>query len=320
VDQYKQTKNDLVSFYHQRFEAEKKQHQIEMQKKRLQREEAQQKYYLAGMGALLLFLAGGAFAYLKIVRKNKTMQIQKEKIEEQQEEIMKQNETLHSTNQRLARANRLKQDMTDMLIHDLKNPLNIVVNLAEKRLVKSAGLTMNNLVMNMLDVNKYEEDELNPQLAERNLSGLISGAVEQVQLFLEKKGLTLQNKIPDDVNVHVDDKLITRVFVNLLTNAIKHSRENMPVVLSHGKPIHRNGNSFIEISVTDYGTGISEEYKNKIFDRYFGDNQNSQQLTGTGLGLAFCKMAVEIHNGTIGVESELEKYTRFYFTLPMNHN
>ena len=320
VDQYNQTRNDLVSFYQQRFEAEKKQHQIEMQKRRLQQKEIQQKYYLAGMGALLLFLAGGAFAYLKIVRKNKTMQLQKEKIEEQQEEIMRQNETLHSTNQRLARANQLKQDMTDMLIHDLKNPLNIVVNLAEKRLVKSAGHTMNNLVMNMLDVNKYEEDKLNPQLAECNLNGLISGAVEQVQLFLEKKGLALQNEIPDDVYVHVDDKLITRVFVNLLTNAIKHSRENMPVVLSNGKQIHKNGNSFIEISVTDYGTGISEEYKNKIFDRYFGDNQNSQQLTGTGLGLAFCKMAVEIHNGTIGVESELEKYTRFYFTLPMNHN
>ena len=320
VDQYNQTKNDLVSFYHQRFEAEKKQHQIEMQKKRLQREEAQEKYYLAGIGALLVFLAGGAFAYVKIMRKNKTMQIQKEKIEEQQEEIMRQNETLYSTNQRLAKANQLKQDMTDMLIHDLKNPLNIVVNLAEKRLVKSAGHTMNNLVMNMLDVNKYEEDKLNPQLAECNLNGLISGAGEQVQLFLEKKGLTLQNEIPDDVYVNVDEKLITRVFVNLLTNAIKHSRENMPVVLSPGKQIQKDGNSFIEISVTDYGTGISKEYQNKIFDRYFGDNKNSQQLTGTGLGLAFCKMAVEIHDGTIGVDSELEKYTRFKFTLPVSHN
>ncbi|MFP4621907.1 MAG: ATP-binding protein [Bacteroidales bacterium] len=320
VNLYNQTRNDLVSFYHQRFEAEKKQHQIEMQKRRLQQEETQQKYYLAGMGVLLLFLAGGAFAYVKIIRKNKTMRIQKEKIEEQQAKIMKQNEALQSTNQELERANRLKQDMTDMLVHDLKNPLNIVVNLAEKRLVKSAGHTMNNLVMNMLDVNKYEEDTLTPELAECNLNRLISGAVEQVQFFLERKELTLENNIPDDIYVHADEKLITRVFVNLLTNAIKHSEENMPVVLSLGEQIHKQGNSFIEVLVTDYGTGISEEHKNKIFDRYFGGKINSHQLTGTGLGLAFCKMAVEIHNGTIGVESELEKYSRFYFTLPMIYN
>ncbi len=320
VDQYNQTRNDLVSFYHQRFEAEKKQHQIEMQKRRLQQEETQQKYYLAGMGALLLFLAGGAFAYVKIARKNKTMQIQNEKIEAQQAEIMKKNKTLQSTNQNLKRANRLKQDMTDMLVHDLKNPLNIVVNLAEKPLVQSAGHTMNNLVMNMLDVNKYEEDTLTPELAECNLNRLINGAVEQMQYFLERKELTLKNDIPDDVYVHADKQLIKRVFVNLLTNAIKYSREDQPVVLSLGNQITQQENSFIEISVTDYGIGISEAYKNKIFDRYFGDNQNSQQLTGTGLGLAFCKMAVEIHNGTIGVESEEGKYSRFYFTLPLRHN
>ena len=179
---------------------------------------------------------------------------------------------------------------------------------------------MYNLVMNMLDLNRYEEDTLTPHLAECNLNQLISGAVEQVQLFIERKELTLQNNIPDDIYVQADENLITRVFVNLLTNAIKHSKKNMPVVLSFERQIQKQGHIFIEISVTDYGTGISEEHKNKIFDRYYGDHQNSQQLNATGLGLAFCKMAVETHNGTIDVESEKGEYARFYFTLPMIHN
>lgn len=318
VDQYKQTKEDLASFYRHRFEARKKQHQIELQRKRIQQEETKQKYYLAGIGALLLFLTGGSIAYIKIVRKNKTMQVQKEKIEDQQNKILKQNEELQSTNQQLVKVNQLKQDMTGMLVHDLKNPLNIVVNLAENRYVKYAGNIMHNLIMNMLDVNKYEEDTLTPELAVCNLSEIVSSAVEQVQFPLEDKNLSLKNDIPDDVYVHADEKLMTRVFVNLLTNAIKYSKKHMPVIISNGKQIHREVNRFIEISVTDYGTGISEDDKNKIFDRYYGEKQNSGQLSATGLGLAFCKMAVEAHNGTIDVESEKEKYSRFYFTLPMS--
>ena len=318
VDQYKQTKEDLASFYRHRFEARKKQHQIELQRKRIQQEETKQKYYLAGIGALLLFLTGGSIAYIKIVRKNKTMQVQKEKIEDQQNKILKQNKELQSTNQQLVKVNQLKQDMTDMLVHDLKNPLNIVVNLAENRYVKYAGNIMHNLIMNMLDVNKYEEDTLTPELAVCNLSEIVSSAVEQVQFPLEDKNLSLKNDIPDDVYVHADEKLMTRVFVNLLTNAIKYSKKHMPVIISNGKQIHREVNRFIEISVTDSGTGISEDDKNKIFDRYYGEKQNSGQLSATGLGLAFCKMAVEAHNGTIDVESEKGKYSRFYFTLPMS--
>ncbi|MCF8335424.1 MAG: tetratricopeptide repeat-containing sensor histidine kinase [Bacteroidales bacterium] len=317
VNQYQQTQEDLASFYRHRFEARKKQHQIELQKKRIQQEETKQKYYLVGIGALSLFLIGGVFAYMKIVRKNKTLNLQKEKIEEQQNKIIKQNEELQSTNQKLIKVDQLKQDMTNMLVHDLKNPLNVVMNLAENRQVQSAGNTMYNLISNMLDVNKYEEVTLTPRWAECNLKRLISNAVEQVQLLLERKQLSIQNDIPDEVYVNADEELITRVFVNFLNNAIEYSKENMPVILSIGEQIHKQGNHFIEIYVTNYGTGISEENKNKIFNRYFGENQNSHQIKPTGLGLTFCKMVVEAHNGTVGVESEKGKYARFYFTLPM---
>jgi signal transduction histidine kinase len=101
------------------------------------------------------------------------------------------------------------------------------------------------------------------------------------------------------------------VLINLLTNAVKYSDENTVVDLI----VKKQKADEIAFSVQDYGQGIDQRYLSRIFERYFKVPGFTADQTGTGLGLAIAKDFIEAQSGKIGVESELGKGSRFYFTL-----
>ncbi|MBW1711443.1 MAG: ATP-binding protein, partial [Deltaproteobacteria bacterium] len=111
--------------------------------------------------------------------------------------------------------------------------------------------------------------------------------------------------------IETDPFLFERIFINLITNAIDHTMENGQIILRVG-----TRNNEFQFEIQDNGRGIPKELLDKIFDK-FSQGREGVPKTGSGLGLTFCKMAVEALNGRIGVESESGKGTTFFFSLPL---
>lgn len=119
------------------------------------------------------------------------------------------------------------------------------------------------------------------------------------------------NMLKDSKILIVEDELIHRAISNLINNAIKYSQsDKIDVILSDNK-------TTLKIEVKDYGIGIEKKYFERLFEKFFRiDKARSRKTGGTGLGLAIVKNIIELHNGTIHIESELNKGTNFIIELP----
>ena len=233
----------------------------------------------------------------------------------QKEEIRLQAEELQATNKKLIKLDRFKEQMTGMIVHDLKNPLNTVINYADRPssthtlpYIKAAGRRMLQLVLNMLDIQKFSDTEVRLKPEERNLSRLFTEATEEVQFAAEVKNIRFVTE-PQHLAVRADPELTARVLMNLLSNAVKYSPQNSQIYLTAAKAENRN----VKIAVRDEGTGIPEDQQQKVFERF---GQADARKGSTGLGLTFCKLVVEAHGGQIGVDSEFGKGSTFWFTIP----
>ncbi len=269
-----------------------------------------------GLLALLLIWAiVRAYTHRLIKEKEKLELIvldRTREISEQKDEIAAQAEELKQTNSKLMDLDRFKQDMTSMIVHDLKSPLSIIIKTGEKK-AASLARKMLNLVLNMLDVQKFEETDVQPSLAEHSVNDLINAAIEDVEESMAESNLKLSVSMADTYSVAMDASLMERVLVNLLTNAIRYAPVNSRLYLEVTKT-HNNDLCF---ALTDEGPGISAEKQKIIFDRYAqAEIEINSRSQSTGLGLAFCKMVVEAHKGEIGVESQPGAGARFWFTLP----
>ncbi len=238
-------------------------------------------------------------------------------------------------NEKLQELERIKEELTHMIIHDLRTPLMVISanlelfqmdgeNLSEKQLHKIEVSVrncaeINQLIQSLLDTHKMEEGKLNPEKETVDPAALADEVVEQFSTQAEAKQMSLSFTKPNDIpSTRLDSNLIKRVLTNLLTNAIRHTPKGgtIEVAMDLVEPEKEN----ICLRVRDNGNGLAPQYHQKIFNKF---EQVSLKQSGvisgaSGLGLAFCKMAVEAHGGTIWVESEGEgKGATFNFTLPV---
>lgn len=234
-----------------------------------------------------------------------------EQIKIQKDEIEKQSDKLKETNMQLLELSAFKESLTSMIIHDLKNPLNIVLNFSQDERVLFAGAQMLNLVHNLLDVQRYEDSVMKLSLNEVSLHELIQKAVFQMNFLIKEKNIQLDVSLSKDYQINVDEEIINRVFVNLLSNALKFT----PVMGNVSIFIKEKADS-ISICFADSGPGIPKDQK--IIYEKFGQLivKRAGRSGSTGLGLTFCKMAIEAHNGTIHYSSVLGKGATFCCTLP----
>jgi PAS domain S-box-containing protein len=222
-----------------------------------------------------------------------------------------------------------KESMIQMIVHDLKNPLNSILGFSGLKpskkhnfYIHNVGKSMLNLVENIMDVQKYENSKINLQIEECVIQELVKKSIDDINLFINLKKIKVENNIKD-IQVNCDKEIITRVFVNLLTNASKYVDHEGSIKLSY-EIINKNDKSFYKFLISDNGVGIDPEMLDKIFDKYAQAEAKKLGIThSTGLGLTFCKMVAEAHNGEIGVESEIENLpagrhggSTFWFTLP----
>lgn len=228
----------------------------------------------------------------------------------------------------IARLEKMKDDLTHMIIHDLKNPVHVISIAADSLLedikktgriedtqyleiISSAGKNTWQMVNNLLDINKMEKGKFTLHKTSGNIENLIEEIIKDVQPKLADRKLKVSFR-RTDVPVFCFDRDITRrVINNLLDNAIKFSPQSGAITIStHFK----DGKVFV--SVRDRGQGIKKEDREKIFEK-FGQAglAAAGKVHGTGLGLTFCKMAVEAGGGEINVTGGKSGST-FSFYIP----
>ncbi len=244
-----------------------------------------------------------------------------------QQELKNTNAELERNYRRLRELEELRDNLINMIVHDMRSPLTGVLSMFEilkmecERLgnpdimdyIKSgysAASSLLEMINSLLDVARLEEGKFPLNIQNYSVSDIINGAVSSIAASLSNSEII--QDIPEDFRIKCDGEIIRRVLINIITNSIKHSGSKNPVKVSV-----RREEGIITFSVIDDGVGIPKEYHSKIFEK-FGQVQIRQEKKkySTGLGLTFCKLAVEAHGGTIGVESEPGKGSRFYFRLP----
>ncbi|MCC2669149.1 MAG: putative histidine kinase [Armatimonadetes bacterium] len=232
---------------------------------------------------------------------------------------------------RLRELEQLRDSLTHMVVHDLRTPLtSLLTGLYSMetmgpmdeyqeefwRMAVAGGETLLGMINDLLDVSKMEDGSLRLMYSNPTPEGLIERVVRQIEPLCREKNLELRTEIQPKLPIlTADDDKLRRVLVNLLGNAIKFTPPGGTVSI-----IARAGDcgDVVRFSIRDTGEGIPREAFGRIFEK-FGqvETRNAGQRNSTGLGLTFCKMAVEAHGGTIWVESELGQGSKFSFTVPI---
>jgi len=281
------------------------------------------------LAALILLIAILAVFIILFYRSNiKNLSLRNERI--QKENALKQLSLEKAAIQaklkeeeadKLALSIKLKEEITGMIVHDLKNPLNNIINTPgdtpEQNIkLRQSGKKMLNMVNNILDVYKYEFAKMPVTLTENNLYNICVKAMGEVHYAATEKDIDIRNLVSPVFQVNADTEILIRILVNLLTNAVKHTPINGHIEIK-AQP-EGSGQAFIKCSISDTGSGIPAEMQQKVFEKFSQVESNTRQAHGsTGLGLTFCKMAVEAHGGSIGIDKNYSGGTSIFFTLPL---
>lgn len=232
-------------------------------------------------------------------------------IRKQKQRIQTQSKMITEQFTRLEKLDQFKESLTHALVHDLKNPLSQVLINTRNQHVRNAAGKMMRLITNMLDVEKYENTGfiLNKEL--HSLRNILAEVVNGQELSLKEKNLELHLHFTD-FKIMADREVMIRVFDNLLSNAIRYSPLNRSIDVK-AEP---SGDDMLLICMENYGEHIPDDVLPLIFDKYrhFGKTDSGAQRS-TGLGLTFCKMAIEAHGGTIGAHNNPDEGCSFCFTL-----
>ncbi len=248
------------------------------------------------------------------------------------EQVKTQLKELGEKNDKLLRLEKMKDNLTRMIVHDLKSPITGIMayashfnddkNLGEQKLKKifnsiySASQDILKMVMNLLDIGKMEEGKFYLNFSRINSEELIDKVIEELELKILRKNLEIVTVNPESLPpVDADESLLYRVLINLVDNAIKYTRAEKKIEIGVEDNKKKKEMFFY---IADEGKGIPEKYHEKVFEPFFTmDTAGTGITTSTGIGLAFCKLAIEAHGGKIWVENNSPQGSRFCFTLPL---
>ncbi len=223
----------------------------------------------------------------------------------------------------------LRNDLAAMIYHDLRSPLANIVSSMEilksmfpPEEAEAAASVMaiaqhsidriQRLINSLLDINRLEAGQPLGEMQPASVPELIADAIKAVQAVTDNRQQVMKESVaPNLTPVLVDTDMIRRVLINLLENASKYTPAESEITAG----AEQDGD-WVRIWVQDYGLGIPIEEQGRIFDKYTRVKRQGSPR-GFGVGLAFCRLAVEAHNGEIWVESEVGKGSKFIMTLPI---
>jgi signal transduction histidine kinase len=248
-------------------------------------------------------------------------------------QLVQQVTDLEIERRHLLELQRVREETSNLIVHDLRNPLGTIYGVlsmlemvlpedvkAENRelltLANSASARMQRLVDSLLDVAKLETGEVVLKFAEADLLSLLKEAGQREGLAITTQKIHLTYNFPDDLPpVFMDADKIDRVIANLLDNALKYTPAGGSIAIEVAVD-----SDFVAVSITDSGPGIPKAERERIFERFAQvAGQESPVRRGFGLGLTFCRLAIEAHGGQIWVQAGPNDHgSQFVFTLPLN--
>ncbi|MDG4475586.1 GAF domain-containing sensor histidine kinase [Thiovibrio frasassiensis] len=245
-----------------------------------------------------------------------------------QQDLRRQQRILRERNKELRHQETLRAELSSMLVHDLKGPLSeVVANLdilsytvseENREFLESAQIGCDRavrMVSNLVSIGKIEDGKLTPIKEVVAPGPMLAECLSSIKGMARIKDVALILEVQEDLpQIALDRILILRVLQNLLTNALGYCPSNTTIRFGCRRVV---GKKQLEFYVQDQGPGIPASKHRAIFEKYARISNKQDALVGTGLGLYFCRLAVEIHRGRIFVESEPGKGSRFNFTLPL---
>ena len=233
---------------------------------------------------------------------------------------------LEVSTRRLKRLEETRDNLTHMLVHDLRSPLGTVRMAIEllrlpdfnpgpkrKDILDDAYLactTLIEMVTQLLDINRLETDQMPLRKTDCDLVAVARKALESVAPLVGDRRVALDG--PAALVAKCDESVLQRILGNLLGNALKFTPAGGEIKIAVTR-----GADEARLVVSDSGPGIPQEFHQKIFEKYF-QIEDDRRSRGTGLGLTFCKLAVEAHGGRIGVDDTPGPGCSFWFTLPLD--
>ena len=234
-------------------------------------------------------------------------------------------QALAESYRRLKELEELKEDLTGMVVHDLKSPLTGILGSLElvldgdagplspeaRRLLDDArerGGDVLRMVDNLLDLSRLEESSVRLQPRDLDVARLLREVVGDWHVRAEREGARLAVEGPAGVGIRADEGMLRRVLANLIGNALRHGGPGVSVRVSAV-----TAEDGVKVSVADNGRGVAETEHEAIFRKYGRADAGG---TSSGLGLTFCKLAVEAHGGRIWVQSRPGEGAIFHFVLP----
>ena len=277
----------------------------------------------------------GGILEMILVRRDVTVQRQAERHMREHNEILEsevqaRTRELVSANDELIRLQQLKDDLTSMVVHDLKGPLSeIQANLEMLQMqeleelsaefvdaAKMGGDDLLRMITNLLDISRMEEDRMVLAPEPIDVRDALREITERATPLARLKEISLTTDLPEEIPLLTADKrLFERILGNLISNALDHTPEGGSVTIGAAP-----ADGGMRLEVVDTGRGVPAEYQETIFAK-FSQGQKGSSKSSAGLGLTFCKMAVEAHGGTIHVEPGSGGLgSKFIFELPLTIN
>jgi signal transduction histidine kinase len=225
---------------------------------------------------------------------------------------------------------RMKSEFVSNVSHELKTPLALIrlfgetlesgiVNDERKRqefysIIRKESERLTHLINNVLDFSRMDTGVKEYNFKEADLVEVVRSTLEAYKFHIRDDGFKIESELPDEsITIKIDKDAISQVLLNLLNNAVKYSEERKYILVK----VCINSTSAL-ISVTDHGVGIPKEELKKIFDKFYRvSTAKTREIRGTGLGLTLAKHIIEAHDGTIEVESEVSKGSRFTIRIPL---
>ncbi|HEX8459423.1 MAG TPA: ATP-binding protein [Pyrinomonadaceae bacterium] len=262
----------------------------------------------------------------------------REELERLNEELTASNAELNEANARLRELAEMREEFLALTTHDLRSPLTVISGVIsfftsgrlgelspeQKNMVAMMERNTQNLielVNDLLDAAKLESGSLQLELSDVNLRALLHEVCEPfVPLAREKELILAVEDVADELpaTLRADRAKLRRIIVNLLSNALKFTRKGGRITVR----VERAGEREVRLSVADTGVGIAADDLPLLFDKYEqARHRATRGEKGTGLGLYITRQLVELHGGTINVESEVGHGSTFSFTIPIEgHN
>jgi len=248
--------------------------------------------------------------------------------------IKRQEEIINSQKEEL-KYNKIKTQFFSNLSHEIKTPLNLIFSALQilarslnkkgfyketkyLNIIKQNSMRLLKLSNNIIDLTKIGVDNYEINFGLYNIVSIIEQIVASTESYIleQNKSICFHSDFDEEI-IKCDPFSIERIFLNLISNAIKFTDDGDKISIN----ISEQGGDRILITVRDTGVGIKEEKINIIFDHFRqADESFSRRAEGSGIGLSIVKSLVELHGGTIHLESEYGRGTEFFVSLPVENN